>query len=146
MPWHEQNTDLELIGGDRRSDRRYSLQMELRWKLIRRKRVLDSGTGRTIDLSSSGILFDAGRQLPVGLNVELSISWPVLLRNMAPLQLIVCGRIVRADSGRAGIRMMQHDFKTVGVPAQQRGIATANRTPSALLGGVRPVGWFAKLQ
>ena len=51
---------VDAIGGDRRQDRRYHLQMELSWKLILRRRVLDTGIGHTIDLSGSGILFDAG--------------------------------------------------------------------------------------
>src|SRR6266481_9117728 len=86
----------ETIAGDRRTDRRYDITLELRWKLIRRRRVLDTGTGTTADLSSGGLQFDAGRHLPEGLNVEVSINWPVLLHNVAPLQLIVIGRIVRA--------------------------------------------------
>ena len=75
MPWPEHTKPIEAIHGDRRYDRRYGISLELRWKLVRRRRVLDSGVGATIDLSSGGILFDAGRQLPVGLGVELSISW-----------------------------------------------------------------------
>src|SRR5437870_3789431 len=86
----------EKIGGERRGDRRYDLSLNVRWKLIRRRRVLEMGAGITIDLSSGGILLETDRQLPIGLNVELSISWPVLLHNVAPLQLVVVGRVVRA--------------------------------------------------
>src|SRR5437868_530520 len=86
----------EAIGGDRRTDRRYDITLELRWKLVRRRRVLDTGTGTTLDLSSGGILFESERQLPAGAHIELSISWPVLLHNVAPLQLVVMGRVVRA--------------------------------------------------
>ena len=92
----------------------------MRWKLIRRRRVLDSGVGRTVDLSSGGILFDPGRTLPVGLNVELAISWPVLLRNEAPMQLIVSGRIVRAGQNRIAVSMNQHEFRTSGTLADRR--------------------------
>lgn len=125
----------ELIGGDRRHDRRYTIQLECRWKLIRRRRVLDTGTGHTIDLSSGGLLFNAGRHLPEGLNVEISIAWPVLLHNVAPLQLIVSGRIVRARGGMIALRTMQHEFRTAGVAAEQRSTTPANppnRTPPIL--------------
>jgi PilZ domain len=104
----------DVIGGDRRQNRRYHLQLELRWKLIRRRRVLDSGTGRTIDFSSGGILFDAGRHLPEGLNVELSICWPVLLHNSSPMQLVVTGKIVRVTSKNVAIQTIQHEFRTLG--------------------------------
>ena len=65
----KQATEGETIAGDRRRDRRYQLQLPLKWKLVRRRRVLDAGTGHTIDLSSGGILFDSGRRLPDGLTV-----------------------------------------------------------------------------
>src|SRR6266851_1169849 len=99
------------IAGQRRRDRRYAIQLELRWKLVRRRRVIESGTGYTLDLSSSGILLDAGRHLPAGVNLELSISWPVLHQNISPLHLSVFGRIVRSDGGLTAIQMAQHEFR-----------------------------------
>jgi hypothetical protein len=134
MPWERRNSESdELIAGDRRQDRRYTIQLDCRWKLIRRRRVLDTGTGQTVDLSSGGLLFNAGRHLPEGLNVEISVSWPVLLHNVAPLQLIVSGRIVRARGGMIAIRTIQHEFRTAGVAADQRTPAPSpTRTPPIL--------------
>ncbi|HUB81201.1 MAG TPA: PilZ domain-containing protein [Bryobacteraceae bacterium] len=121
MDWSAEDVEkFDRINGDRRQDRRYRINLDLRWKLIRRRRVLDSGVGRTVDLSSGGILFDPGRTLPVGLNVELAISWPVLLRNEAPMQLIVSGRIVRAAHNRTALAMNQHEFRTSGTLAENR--------------------------
>jgi hypothetical protein len=127
--WDETIQEFDTIAGDRRRDRRYGLELDLRWKLIRRRRVLESGEGRTLDVSSGGILFDAGRPLPAGLNVELSITWPVMLHNVAPLQLLVYGKIVRSDGRRAAIRMMQHEFRTAGTVMERR-LALANGTRS----------------
>src|SRR5215475_1838548 len=108
MSWDNQNLQpADSISGDRRQDRRYGLQLDLRWKLIRRRRVLDTGAGSTLDLSSSGLMFDAGRHLPEGLNVELSITWPVLLHNVAPLQLVISGRIVRTDGQLIAVQTNQ---------------------------------------
>ena len=115
----EQNEG-DKIGGERRTDRRYDLSLNVRWKLIRRRRVLDSGTGITIDVSSGGLLLETDRELPSGLNIELSISWPVLLHNVAPLQLVVAGRVVRTTGQRIGIRMTQHEFRTLSIPAERR--------------------------
>jgi hypothetical protein len=127
--------NIESINGDRRYDRRYGISLDLRWKLVRRRKVLDSGTGSTLDVSSGGILFDAQRQLPVGFNVELSISWPALLHNIAPMQLVVSGRIVRTNGPHAAIRMVQHEFRTMGAPAEQRQslMAVARTSAMALL-------------
>jgi hypothetical protein len=107
----EQN---EQIGGDRREDRRYAIELALRYKLIRRRRVLEGGKGYTVDLSSGGIMFEAERPLPVGLNVELLIDWPVLLHNVAPMRLLVTGKIVRGVGNRVAIQTAQHEFRTQG--------------------------------
>jgi hypothetical protein len=142
--WGKPIDGSDTIGGERRKDRRYHLQLELKWKLIRRRRLLDTGTGRTIDVSSGGIRFDAGRHLPEGLNVELSISWPVLLRNLAPMQLVAIGKIVRCDGREVSMQTVQHEFRTAG-------IAIANTTPlemaprdSSLAHGLAIFAAFAK--
>ncbi|HLK67418.1 MAG TPA: PilZ domain-containing protein [Bryobacteraceae bacterium] len=130
---HEEKAQ-ESISGDRRVDTRYQLHLELKWKLIRRRKIQDTGVGHTIDLSSGGILFDATRPLPEGLNVELSIAWPVLLHNVAPMQLVVCGRLVRSNGAYAAVRITQHEFRTAGIPAEHRQVlANAARTPLFLV-------------
>lgn len=68
--WNEANKRTDAIAGDRRRERRYGIELELRWKLVHRRKVLENGVGRTIDLSSGGILFDARQNLPAGLNVD----------------------------------------------------------------------------
>jgi hypothetical protein len=136
MPWGEQSKETQTIAGDRRGDRRYEIRLDARWRLVRRRKVLETGAGRTLDFSSGGVLFEPGRQLPVGLNVELSISWPVLLHNVAPLQLVVFGRIVRSNGNRTAIRMVQHEFRTVAASADTRDVLPAAARP--------PVG-FANL-
>jgi hypothetical protein len=134
MARSEDVNEVEGIAGDRRFDRRYQIQLELRWKLIRRKKIQDTGAGHTVDLSSGGVLFDAGRPLPAGLNVELSVAWPVLLHNVAPMQLVVSGRVVRSNGSQAAVQITQHEFRTVGIPADHRQVlATAARTPGVLL-------------
>jgi hypothetical protein len=117
--WDEQLKAIERIPGDRRVDRRYDLKLELCWNLMRGRRIIDSGSGISVNLSSGGILFDAGRTLPLGFNVKLFISWPVLLNNTVPLHLIVSGRILRIASNYVVIRMGQHEFHTAAHPAEQ---------------------------
>jgi hypothetical protein len=113
---------------ERRSDRRYDLSLELRWKLIRRRRVLATGTGTTVDLSSGGILFQTDRPVPNGGNLEISISWPARLHNVAPMQLVVSGRVVRGGGGKTAIRMIQHEFRTSRQSADN-GAATGRKIP-----------------
>jgi hypothetical protein len=143
--WPGELEPVDSITGDRRRDRRYRINLELRWKLIRRRRVLDAGVGQTLDLSSGGIRFDAGRQLPVGLNVELAIAWPVLLRNETSMQLIVSGRIVRVGQNGTAVAMVQHEFRTTGTianPKHKKG--PSSPAPSILLPGGSGATPFAK--
>ena len=116
---------MDTIGGERRGDRRYEMQLELRWKLIKRRRVVDAGVGYTLDLSSGGIRFHAGRELPIGLNVELTLQWPILLNNVAPMSLSIYGKIVRTGDGWAAIRTVQHEFRTAGMQLGDRGARAA---------------------
>src|ERR1035437_7849487 len=48
--WDERLKEIEGIADNRRGDRRYEIHLALRWKLIRRRRVLDTGVGHTLDL------------------------------------------------------------------------------------------------
>jgi len=130
MAREQQVEQMDRIAGERRQDRRYDIHLEVRWKLIRRKRVLDSGTGYSVDLSSGGILIEADRPLPTGLNLELSLAWPVMLHNVAPMQLIISGKIVRSHGRRIAVQMVQHEFRTAGSPAESRNVsAMPSRTP-----------------
>lgn len=124
MEWRKPELTDE-IKGERREDKRYAISLDVRWRLLRRKKTLDSGQGQTIDLSTGGILFETGRKLPVGLKVQLSISWPVLLHNSSPLQLTVIGRIVRSDHEKAAIQVIQHEFRTVATAPENRAAAPA---------------------
>jgi hypothetical protein len=109
---------VDRIADERRSDKRYGIYLEADWQLLRRKKTLDSGHGRTVNLSSGGILLKTGRQLPVGLKIHLSIAWPVLLHNTSPLQWSVCGSVVRSDKARAAVQIERHTFCAVEPSAQ----------------------------
>ena len=143
--WGKPAGDGDAIGGDRRQNRRYQLQLDLKWKLIRRRRVLDTGTGQTVDVSSGGICFDAGRHLPEGLNVELSISWAVLLHNVAPMQLVATGKIVRCNGRQVAIQTTQHEFRTAGISTEQRNAQPGNSNGPSMLASSPVFAAFGRL-
>jgi hypothetical protein len=141
----EQGDRLAAIGGDRRGERRYGLQLDIRWKLLHRRRVLDSGAGRTRDLSSHGILFETGRVLPIGSHLEVAVSWPALLHGVSPLKLVAAGRVVRSDEICSAIRMNQHEFRTAGGATEQTKAAIAS-SPALPLWNVRAPANILKFQ
>ena len=105
-------TKMDVIHDDRRDDRRYPIELELRYKMVARNRNPMQGAGRTSNISSGGILFDGNQILPAGSFVELSIDWPVLLHNTRPLTLMIVGRVVRCDGGMIAIKTNRYEFLT----------------------------------
>lgn len=106
------NTKAELIHQDRRDDRRYPIELELRYKVLARSRTHLRGSGRTLNMSSGGILFGGDQHLPAGAFVELSIHWPVLLQNTCQLTLLVVGRVVRSVDGAVAVKTSRYEFIT----------------------------------
>lgn len=128
----EKGTD--RIAGERRENRRYGLKLGLRWKVIRRRRLADSGEGFTLDLSRGGVRFYAGRDLPQGAKVALSISWPVLLHDIAPMLLAIDGKVIRSADGWVAVRSLQHEFRTQGVPRERHdGAANGKATNGSMI-------------
>jgi hypothetical protein len=70
------------------------------------------GFGRTLDMSSGGILFTTESVLPHGRMVELSVNWPVLLDGACPLKFVAVGRVLRSDGFSAVVRIEKYEFKT----------------------------------
>jgi hypothetical protein len=97
---------------ERRAAARYPLDLEVRYSGSGRHGLRVTGSGRTIDLGSSGIAFTADKPLPRGLKLDLSIDWPVLLDGGVQLQLTMSGVIVRAGGTVTALRIQRHEFKT----------------------------------
>ena len=97
---------------ERRATARFPLSLELRYAVTRRRLPASNGSGRTIDLSSSGLAFTADKPLPTGVNVEVSIDWPVLLDGGVQLQLTVSGLVVRTSGTVTALKIVRHEFKT----------------------------------
>jgi hypothetical protein len=116
---------------DRRRKRRYPLVLELQWKVLKADSVAATGTGTTLDLSSSGILFHCDKPLPQGYRIMMSISWPVALDGFPALQLAVSGVILRTTkNGSAAVRILNHEFRTM---ARESGESHRERRRLSLL-------------
>jgi len=101
-----------VIPGDRRRDRRYQLALDLRYRLIHRGKLVASGAGKTIDMSGGGVLIETPQALPDGLRIELSIAWPVRLRDTVPLQLVATGKVVRNAGTQTAIHWSKRELRT----------------------------------
>jgi hypothetical protein len=85
---------------------------QLSYRILDARSHYPSGTGVTVDMSSSGILFAADPALPMSKRIELSIQWPAQLDGHCGLKLVATGRIVRVQHGRVAVRLETHEFRT----------------------------------
>jgi len=94
---------------DRRSARRYTMRLPLRYRVRTRNGVVYSGTGVTQNISCKGIHFTTGEKIvPKGF-VQLYLEWPVL-SDGRPLELQIVGSVVRADEAGVAVRAVRHEF------------------------------------
>src|SRR5436305_2070321 len=113
------------ISQDRRSKRRYPIELPVQYKIMKNYLVTGTGSGNSLDLSSGGIAFTSTEPLKIGSYLELAVSWPVLLNQSCPLKLVASGRVVRSDQNRTAISLDRYEFRTSGAktfqtaPAQQ---------------------------
>jgi hypothetical protein len=91
------------------------LRFELRYALSARFGQVERGSGRVIDLSSSGLRFTSDRPLTNGLRLDISIDWPVPLDGGVGLQLIMSGVVVRTNGTETVMAVRRHQFRTRGL-------------------------------
>ena len=97
---------------DRRGSDRFSIEREVRFKVFNKKNVEEAGLGKTLNMSSTGVLFTTAQMLLPGRRIEVSISWPAQLNNKCALRLVARGKVVRFDDGKAAMEIQQYEFKT----------------------------------
>jgi hypothetical protein len=119
---------LELHHVDQRLNRRYPIALEIEYKLLRKGRVERLGLGRTLNVSSGGVLFEANEALPSGSSIELLVQWPFLLEGVCPLKLVIQGSVVRSDSKSVAVQTRHHEFRTAGA----RGSKSSNKVRSLM--------------
>lgn len=100
----------DYFHSERRSTDRFPIQSQLRYKLMEAGSA--SQTGRTLNISSTGILFTAGAHLPVGQRVEVSVDWPAQLNEHCGLKLVALGKVVRSSPAATAVRIEKYDFRT----------------------------------
>jgi hypothetical protein len=101
---------------DRRVSNRLPIEREVRYKVLGgKKAVRGTGLGKTLNMSSGGILFTTESGLPEGALVEIAISWPALLNDATRLKLVAKGVLVRSDEKHAAISIQSYEFKTHGL-------------------------------
>jgi hypothetical protein len=98
---------------DRRLAVRFPIEQEVRYKVIKGNTV-EVGSGRSLNISSNGLLFTTERKLAPQERVEVAVNWPAQLNHKLPLKLVTTGRVVRSEDHQAAIEIERYEFYTQG--------------------------------
>jgi hypothetical protein len=97
---------------ERRLKIRYPVNLNVRYRTLGRQNRI-TGLGRTVNMSSGGLLIDADQRTQVGLRLEINVEWPSMLDGLIPLQLVAVGRVVRCLESGFALSFTQYQFRTL---------------------------------
>jgi len=104
---------------DRRSNKRYPISLEVEYQVPDGNGARRKGFGRTINISSGGVLLEISNPLQNLCPILLAINWPFLLDGLNPLKLLIHGKIVRVAGNTIAIEVNRHAFHLAGHGRQQ---------------------------
>lgn len=111
------STSTNRPANDRRAADRFPIERDVRFKILSKKTGDEAGIGKTVNISSTGILFTTDKLLVPGRRLEVSVNWPAQLNDRCSLKLVARGRIVRFEQGRAAMEIQQYEFRTSSAAA-----------------------------
>ena len=115
---------------ERRMKRRFPVEQEIRYKMLYGQRIAETGTGKTMNISSGGGWFSTETMLTSGMPVELSMSWPVLLNDSCLMKLMIYGCVVRSSREGSALAIERYEFRTQGTAALPLYEETGIRLPT----------------
>jgi hypothetical protein len=110
----------EVGNSERRRSSRFPIERDLRYKTLNQRAEILAGNGKTLNISSSGVLFTTDHDLPVGTRLEVSISWPAQLNEKCLLNLVARGRVTRHTKGQLALQIQQYEFRTQSRPGKEK--------------------------
>ena len=102
---------------ERRRKRRFPLELKVRYQSTNSKLAI-SGAGRTLNMSSGGLLIVSPLVMQQGIRLRLMVEWPWLLDQQTPLQLVAESRVVRANGSQFAVALNRYQFRTSGSQAR----------------------------
>lgn len=96
---------------ERRIKARYPLEMAVHYQTLSSRPI--RGAGRTVNVSSNGVLIAAEHVIEEGARLRLTMEWPTLLDGITPLQLVTTGKVVRHKNSSIAIAFDWYQFRTM---------------------------------
>ncbi len=93
-------------------DYRYPIVLPARYRAEHKRTRYTQGTGETIAIGRSSVLFSTEQPLVTDLGISLMIDWPVRLGGQVQLQLQVRGKVRWTDHDRVLLHISTYEFRT----------------------------------
>jgi len=101
---------------DRRASNRLPIERDVHYKVLDGKKTVKYvGSGKSLNMSSGGVLFTTASSLREGERIELAVSWPAKLDDRIPMKLVAIGVLVRTHETQAAMSIERYQFKTHGI-------------------------------
>jgi PilZ domain len=104
-------------GSERRSRIRFPVALDVRYAVVGRQAI--EGTGRTVNISSHGVLITSAHKVSPRNPIRVVIEWPILIDNVWPLALHIHGMVVRSDYGLVAVQFSRYELRTQPKPRNQ---------------------------
>jgi PilZ domain-containing protein len=111
---------------ERRSKSRFPIALVARYGVPAR---LEKVTGKTVNISSNGVLMTSTSRVSPGTSIRVVIEWPIVICNVRPLALYIHGTVVRSDGGLVAVRFSTHELRTKPKPPDSTGSTRSARKP-----------------
>lgn len=100
------------VAVERRGKLRYPVTFEVRYRSLDSRHPA-AGIGRSINISSAGLLVAAKHEIRQNVRVEVRMDWPFLLNGVTRLQLVAIGKVVRWEDSSFALEFQRHQFRTM---------------------------------
>jgi hypothetical protein len=96
--------------GERRRAPRYPMAANVNYRLLRPQRLNQECSGKTVNISNHGLLFDAQAEIAAGEAIGMSIEWPAPHAARREIHLSVTGRTVWTHERQTAVVFEQTTF------------------------------------
>jgi hypothetical protein len=98
---------------DRRGAHRYDLKVAVRCRAPETNLASAWKSGRTLNMSASGVRIEIAETVASGTMLELAMDWTGLYHSKPAVRLLLTGQVVRVDEGSIALRIVSHQFRDV---------------------------------
>jgi PilZ domain len=98
------------LASQRRGAKRYDITLSLRYAVRRRGQQPLTGTGQSLNVSSSGLLFRSDGRPESGDSIIVALEWPAGGAGGDPIFLVLSGHVVRTQGRAVALSISRNDL------------------------------------